>query len=575
MAIVQISRITARKGLDVDLPQPLAGGELGWALDTRQLYIGNGELAEGAPVVGNTEILTEFSDLLSYVTGYTYQGQAGGYIVQTGATSGTPVSQSLQSRLDSYAVVTDFGATGDGVTDDTAAINRALFQLYCREATSDQNPQPRRSLFFPAGKYLISDTIKVPPYALLYGEGAESSILYFSAATWTSTVSYQSGVLVKNGSNYYRSLAEVPVGILISNASYWASESLPDYIVRTADSLQQTGVNIATNGATPPQNIVIDGMKFLTDQAEMDGLLIQNAVNCSFLNVDIAGPLTTTNLTTIGNSEKAIEFASTSSLVCSHIKIDNCRLSGFVYAINTPQQLKSITFSNNYLTTFYQGIILGGTPVNGGATGFRMIGNIFDSIYANGIVIDSVSLNMSAYNIFFDVGNQFNGTTLPAFAVIDINYANNISVGDMFQRTDAYATTFARIKINDSASIAYDNSTKILQGTYVRETGQATTLLDNQSSAATIQTIDATDVRAFKLDYTIVRGSAVRTGTWTVVASTDGTGGSLQQTDSGSQNSSTGVTLSFTETGSVISFQYTTTSTGSTAELHYSITHLA
>ena len=60
MAIVQISQITNRKGLNSNLPQ-LAGAELGWSADTRQLYIGNGTLEDGAPIIGNTEILTEFS----------------------------------------------------------------------------------------------------------------------------------------------------------------------------------------------------------------------------------------------------------------------------------------------------------------------------------------------------------------------------------------------------------------------------------------------------------------------------------------------------------------------------------
>jgi len=60
LAIVQISQITNRKGLAENLPQ-LAGAELGWSTDTRQLFIGNGTLADGAPVIGNTEILTEFS----------------------------------------------------------------------------------------------------------------------------------------------------------------------------------------------------------------------------------------------------------------------------------------------------------------------------------------------------------------------------------------------------------------------------------------------------------------------------------------------------------------------------------
>ena len=269
MAIVQISRITQRKGLTSDLPQPLAGAELGWATDERRLFIGNGTLDDGAPVVGNTEILTEFSDLLAFTTGYTYQGAAAGYTVQTGATAGTPISQSIQSRLDSYAVVTDFGATGDGVTDDTAAINRALFQLYCREI----NPQVRRSLFFPAGNYLITGTINVPPYAMLYGEGPESSIFNFYIGTWTSTASYQAGVLVKNSSSYYRSNTVVPVGTLITNTTYWTAETLPSYIVRTADSLQQTGANIATNGAIAPQSIEMSGIKMVTN-LNINGLLI-------------------------------------------------------------------------------------------------------------------------------------------------------------------------------------------------------------------------------------------------------------------------------------------------------------
>ena len=80
MAIVQISRITNRKGLSEDLPEPLAGAELGWCLDTRRLFIGNGDLAEGAPAVGNTEILTEYSDIFSFLGSYIYQGQAGGYV---------------------------------------------------------------------------------------------------------------------------------------------------------------------------------------------------------------------------------------------------------------------------------------------------------------------------------------------------------------------------------------------------------------------------------------------------------------------------------------------------------------
>jgi hypothetical protein len=61
MAITSISRIQQRRGRansGTGLPQ-LASGELGWAIDTQELYIGNGAVSEGAPFVGNTRILTE------------------------------------------------------------------------------------------------------------------------------------------------------------------------------------------------------------------------------------------------------------------------------------------------------------------------------------------------------------------------------------------------------------------------------------------------------------------------------------------------------------------------------------
>jgi hypothetical protein len=251
----------------------LAAAELGWAIDDRKLYIGNGTIAEGAPVIGNTEVLTEFSDILSYATEYTYQGAAAGYAVQTGATNGTPVSQSLQSRLDSYAVITDFGATGDGTTDVTADINRAFYEIYCREV----NPQIRRSIFFPAGTYIITDTLLIPPFCKLYGEGAESTIIRFQVQTWTNTIAYASGVLVYDAGTaaYYRSLSAVPIGTAIGSATYWLAESLPAYIARTTDSQQQTGLNIGSNSALQPGSVEISGMKFVTDQTEQNGILIE------------------------------------------------------------------------------------------------------------------------------------------------------------------------------------------------------------------------------------------------------------------------------------------------------------
>jgi hypothetical protein len=159
MAIVQISRITHRKGLQQDIPQ-LASAELGWSIDTRQLYIGNGTISEGAPTEGITEILTQYSDILNIGNQYIFKGSESGYTSQTGTSALTPITQTLQQRLDEVVSVRDFGALGDNATDDTAAIQRAIDQILFGGFALTQ-PKLRRQIFFPPGTYLISSSMLV------------------------------------------------------------------------------------------------------------------------------------------------------------------------------------------------------------------------------------------------------------------------------------------------------------------------------------------------------------------------------------------------------------------------------
>lgn len=586
MAIVQISRITQRKGLAIDLPQPLAGAELGWAIDERKLYIGNGDIADGAPVIGNTEVLTEFSDILSYATEYTYRGDAAGYTVQTGATTGTPVSQSLQSRLDSYAVITDFGATGDGVTDVTADINRALYQIFCR----DTNPAIRRSVFFPAGTYIITDTLLIPPYAKLYGEGADSTIISFNVQPWTNTIAYASGVLVEDSGSYYRSLAAVPIGTPIGSGTYWAAESLPDYMFRTTDSLQQTGVNIGTGGALPPGSVEMSGMKFVAN-TPTSGALVEGATDCTFGTISIEGNGTTTTLTTATDNTSCIRFANAGSYVVSNIIWDSCQFSNMVWGVETDEAIEAVTVSNSLFDTLYQGVYLGNIvtpPV--GPTGVRIVQNKFDNIYAEGVSIVGVSLNATAYNTFYDVGNHFNGLTNPITPVIDIDATNNVSVGDMFARTTQYSDGLhPRIKLNNSNSIALGmnvNNVQLYQdnvvdltlanqlavGTYQRIAGIQDVITDNIT--ANLAYVAGTYVSSFKMDYTISRGDYRRTGTLTAVKGQAATGTGFVYADDYYENGSTGVTLTAAADGANVRVTYTSTSTGADGTINYSISNL-
>jgi len=544
VAIVQISQITNRKGLQVDLPQ-LAGAEFGWSTDTRQLYIGNGTLEEGAPVVGNTEILTEFSNILIIPTTYTYKGAAAGYVVQTGTTPGTPVTQSLQSWFDQFATVRDFGAVGDGVTDDTDAINRALYQLYCREV----NPQVRRSLFFPAGVYRVTDTINIPPYATLYGEGADNSV------------------------------------IVLENP---ADSTLVPYVARTADSLQQTGANIGSNGAIPPQYITVSNMGFRNLDLTTSVFLAQDAVNCRFQNVGFSGPLTTGTITTDAPATSCVEFASTTTLICDQIVFDGCIFGGAVWGINTNQQVQGITVANSKFNALYQGILLGtgAPPVLGSPTGVRITSNVFDNIYAEGIIFGTyATLNASSQNIFYDVGDRFQGITNPHTVIINIQNANNISISDMFARADQYSTTYERIRLNNTASIAVTNASQLALGTYVIETGQTVTIQNN--TTVTVFSVNTDITKAFSVNYTIVRGTSYRTGTIVVATFADDSTGELTFTEDFVENAGhytgtstlgspgTGVELAAYQSGNTATLQYTSSNNGVNGTMTYSINHLA
>ena len=532
MAIVQVSRITNRKGLSDNLPQ-LAGAELGWATDTRQLYIGNGTLQDGAPVIGNTEILTEFTDLLLVAGTYTYRGEAAGYTVQTGPTSGSPVSLNLQNWLDQFASVLDFGAVGDGVTDDTEAINRALYQIYCRES----NPQIRRSLFFPAGRYLVTESIIIPPYAMLYGEGINSSVIVLDTSSPTSTLS--------------------------------------EYVARFGDSLQQTGVNIGNNGATPPRDISISNMGFESLEL-VDVFLVEDAEQCTFVDVSFKGPLGEADLADAIDNISCVHFSSTLSLVCNNITFRRCTFGGTTWGIQTQNQVSGCLVTESTFDTHYQGVQLGDpSPVNGGPTGFRILGNVFNNIYVEGIYIAaSTVMNASGYNMFYDVGNHFNGTTAPASAVISFIGTNNVSVGDMFQRTTAYSGTYPRIDINNGINIAFDGAAQTQQGTYVRQTGASATVA-NDATNQVIFTFNATAIRAVQINYTVVRDTGTRTGVYTIVAGTDNAGTGLTSNDTGYQNSVTGVTFGIQELAGQVSWLASTTNTGIAATLHYSVTKLA
>jgi hypothetical protein len=159
----------------------------------------------------------------------------------------------------------------------------------------------------------------------------------------------------------------------------------------------------------------------------------------------------------------------------------------------------------------------------------------------------------------------------------------------MFQRTTAQSATYPRVSLGSTGSIAFGMNTSEIGyvisgvanttianqmnlGQYVRTTGVVSTLA-NAAATSTLFTVDcsATGIRAFKMDYTITRGTTYRTGTITVVSGT-----TLSFTDDYAESIATGFVLSATGTTSLVTVSYSDGApTGTAGSITYSITHLA
>ena len=171
MAVVQISKIQVRRGQknsNSGVPQ-LSSAEFAWAVDSQELFIGNGSVLEGAPYVGNTKILTEHDNILDLAASYRFAND------DTSIT--LSVSRSLQTKIDETSVsVRDFGAIGDGSTDCVSAFETAATQLF-----RNANTNYKKILVVPNGEYLFTSDLVLPSGVILQGETRHGVVLNIGA----------------------------------------------------------------------------------------------------------------------------------------------------------------------------------------------------------------------------------------------------------------------------------------------------------------------------------------------------------------------------------------------------------
>ena len=326
MAVLQISRIQIRRGkasTGTGFPQ-LASGEMGWAVDTQELYIGNGSVAEGAPAVGNTKILTQndFTAQGSILNLIQYIYKSNDPTIITGPDANTPIERPIQDRLSDRVTTTDFGAVADGSTDDTAALQRAIDQLFLNSATkasadTTAGTSARVVLEMLAGRYLVTETIYIPSYATIVGAGLDKTVIEFTGTG--------------------------PVFQFVDDTS-----TVGNYVAATTAS---------TLYNTQPRFITIKGLTVFSDTGDQTAIQLDSVRDSLFEDIGVAGSW----ISGVPNvASKGIDMTAISSqITCQNNTFRRLRIDGFNYAVYARHDILNNTFEDCLVTDANQGFVLG------------------------------------------------------------------------------------------------------------------------------------------------------------------------------------------------------------------------
>ena len=532
MPIVQISRIQHRRGKRTDLPQ-LAAGELGWVVDEQRLFIGNGTVSDGAPAVGNTEIVTSGSSAFTTALNHTYKGYLG-----DSTPVGTSQQRTVQQRLDDYVSVKDFGAAGDDSTADITAIQNAIDEIY--KDTDKDDTRSRRVLFFPAGTYRINAALKIPPYATLIGEGPDKTI-------------------IRNSGN---------------NA-----------VMVTQDDDGNVGANIGNSSATTPTQIQISNMT-LRNTVAYGGVSLDRVTHAYFNNVKFQGSYASGG-SDASTSKGVTVNHSNATYSTSNVTFNQCQFTKFARLVDVSYNATNVRFHACDFSTAYYGALIGAemdgstAGLNDGPRDMQFTSSSWSTIGQQAILVAPATgatdgagpRHIVSHANYYakTVGNNFEGVgSIREVPVIQFDNDECTSSQDFFERTD--------LRQSDGSSNL--NAAPEVQGIGVSsKLIKSQTLPDNTSSATTINEYPALTSKGISIKYKITRGTLDRTGEFIISASTTAVGFDDTFTESGAD---VGVTLTAvlddkdsTSGNETVAFKFTTTSTGTAATIDYQTTIIA
>jgi hypothetical protein len=366
MAVVQISRIQVRRGrenTETGIPQ-LASGEMAWAIDTQQLYIGNGAISEGAPAVGNTKILTS-ADLsgeynILNIANYRYKKDT------------TLPARPVQDRLDERVNIDSFNN-----------IQNAIDFLY------KSTPSKRAILEFGPGTYEFNTTIRIHSYTHIVGAGIGRTIFkYTGTGPAFQLVNDQTTNIsspVNTVENQCKMINLIGFTLIVDNSTSTGM------LLNSVRDSQFNDIEIKSNWTSNPV-----GQPVPVNNKAIDMLSTSELITCSnniFDNVNISK-------FRIGINAKGDVNSNT---------VQNCNFSTNEVGINLGQDADLLSTGQLY-----------------GPRNNIITNNIFKNIQKQGVKLFNGTTNFINQNSFILVGDNFGNSLNAAFGVVELDVPGNL-----------------------------------------------------------------------------------------------------------------------------------------------------
>jgi len=340
-------------------------------IDGVNQYVGDSYLETDSNTVTFTAGLhvgaeVKFTTAVQITTGAMDAGDVGYTAGFTGATG-----QTVQTKLEQYVSVKDFGATGDGVTDDTAAIQAALDYAGTVNGCT---------VYFPTGIYLISDPL------IVYSN---------TTITMTGTVKVDA----------------MPLG---GYETVFVTDP-----VNPADNIQFINPQIDANNVSPASGIMV---RYGATNVRVEGGYIRNcvndAVNPGGRAFNIEGGVGTQNITINGTNItgcwNGVSIAGGALQANSNVSVTNLTISDCQVAISLFGNTAGYPHSGEFMQAVFSNIVI------------RNCGHLTTFTTQAGVICSDRGSNVSFSDIYV-----FNDSTYGAVGSLWRGDANNISMSNV------------------------------------------------------------------------------------------------------------------------------------------------